>query len=410
MNKILYVNTSDCVGGAAKVAWNLGHNLGQKYTSSYIVYTKSSDEKNIFQIQKNPILNITDKIFGKKYFNYFRYCEGFILSDDIDYGFGWKQIKNNSYFANSDIVHCHNLHGNYFKLSTLLKINKPLVWTLHDEWAIMPHGAWSDCFDPINKFYKRKDLMSYPPMIFNNEKYLMKRKKDIYKKIDPIIVTPSLWLKKRVENSILGDKTIKLIPNGIDTNIYKRQNKMKLREKLKLPVNKKIILFLASGGKNNPQKGWKHVNKIISDLSNENFVFMCVGGSNEKVYTEGNVYYVPYMSDEKKLSEYYSASDVFLFTSNHENFPLTTLEAMASGLPVVSFNVGGVSEQIIDDKTGCVVDMYNYYDIEKQIVRLMNNQELLKKMSLEANMHVNKNYSLQTMVDRYMKLYESLIK
>lgn len=410
MKDILYINTSDCVGGAAKVAWKLGHNLKNKYSASYITYEKNSEERNVFKIPKDSVSQFISSGFGNKLFNYYRYGKGFILSNDIDFGFGWKQLKNNSQYIGADIIHLNNLHGNYFKLSTLSNINKPIVWTLHDEWTIMPHGAWSDYFDNKNKFYKRKNLSSYPPMLFNNEKYLMKKKKEIYQKINPILVVPSVWLKKRVEKSILGNKDIKLIPNGIDTDIYKRHDKKVLRNKLRLPQNKKIILFLASGGKNNPQKGWEHTKRIIDDLKSEDYLFLCIGGNEDRSFMEKNILYIPYIKDEHKLCEYYSAADIFLFTSNHENFPLTTLEAMSSGLPTISFDVGGVSEQIINGKTGFVTKMRDYIDMDRKIINLLSNIEILENMSMEAGNHVKNNFSLTKMSDSYTKLYETLIE
>jgi glycosyltransferase involved in cell wall biosynthesis len=410
MNNILYINTSDCVGGAAKVAWNLGHNLGRKYTSKYITYQKASSDKNVYKIPEDFFINSISKILGKKSSNLLRYYKGFFLSNDISYGYGWENLKDNRFYKDSDIVHLNNLHGNYFKLETLSKIDKPMVWTLHDEWAIMPHGAWSDHFDKADGFYKRKNLLSYPPMMFNNEKYLMAKKRKVYKNINPIIVVPSKWLMDKVKKSVLGDKEIVLIPNGVDIKTYKRGNKEFLREKLKLPKDKKIILFLASGGRNNPQKGWEHANKIITDLKSEYYIFLCIGGNDRKRTQENNVIYIPYITNEKILSEYYSAADIYLFTSNHENFPLTVLEAMASGLPVAAFDVGGVAEEIVDGETGVLAKMANYSNLENKLVKLLNNkQEVINNISLNASSRVIDNFSLQKMVNEYEKIYSRLL-
>lgn len=409
--RVLQINTIDINGGAAKVAYSLTKNLRQKNIDvNYLVGKKYSHDTFVKSLPRNTVSDFLEKLTGKD-FDYFLKDMLVNIAGMDNFGYD-DEILNDNWFKSADIIHLHNLHGYYFKFGVLRKMAniKPIVWTLHDEWAIMPHGAWSDYFDKKDKFYKRKNLMSYPPMLFNNENYLMRRKKDIYKKINPIIVTPSLWLKRRVEKSVLGDKTIKLIPNGIDTSIYKSQDKMKLRGKLKLPIDKKIILFLASGGKDNPQKGWEHIKKIIDNFSCENYLFLCIGGSNKEISREGNILYVPYIKDERKLSEYYSASDVFLFTSNHENFPLTTLEAMGSGLPVIAFDVGGVSEQIINGKNGFIIKMSDYSSAGKCLSKLLNDQELLKNMSKEASEYINNNYSLDKMVDGYMKLYESLIK
>ena len=144
------------------------------------------------------------------------------LSNDIDL-FKTDWITKTEVFIGSDIVHIHNIHGWFFNLNTLKKISdlKPTIWTLHDMWAITPHCAHSFGGKLKNGFYECPNLKSYPRILWNNARYLAWRKKNIYKNLNIELVVPSLWLKEKVSKSILGNKKIHLIHNGIDTNTYK---------------------------------------------------------------------------------------------------------------------------------------------------------------------------------------------
>jgi len=86
-----------------------------------------------------------------------------LLSNDIDYSkTDW--ILDTKEFKEADVVHLHNLHSWFFNLKTLEKISKlkPVIWTLHDMWAITPHCAHSYECELKDGFYQCPSLSSYP--------------------------------------------------------------------------------------------------------------------------------------------------------------------------------------------------------------------------------------------------------
>lgn len=141
----------------------------------------------------------------------------------------------------------------------------------------------------------------------------------------------------------------------------------------------------------------------------KNILFLCIGGDEQDNNIE-NIRYINYIDDKELLAKYYSASDIFLFTSLAENFPLVILEAMACGLPVVSFDVGGVKEALIHKKNGYIA---KYKDIDDLIngieyVLNLNDNEILKISDFSIK-GVQDNFTIKKMVNQYMELYKSLL-
>lgn len=396
--KILLINTIDNKGGAAEVSWSIKTELEKKgHIVSMFVDKKYSKDKLVNKISNNALL-------GKL---------SFFLATDIDFWMSDKILETEE-FKKADIVHCHNLHGNYFKLSTLEKISKikPVVWTFHDMWPITPHCAHAFDGKVKDGFFQCPSLDIYQSILWHNEKYLSWKKKYIYDNSNFHIVVPSLWLNEKVSQSVLSKKPIHLIPNGIDTSIFTKRNKLVCRIKHNLPKNKKIILFVATGGKTNAWKGWKYTESVISHFKNkDDYVFVCIGGSDSEKENSDNIIYIPYVENKKVLSEYFSSADVFLFTSIAENFPLVILEAAGSGTPVVSFDVGGVKEVITHKKNGYIAEYKNTDDLIRGVEYIFSlSTKDIKKISDLSFKKVKNKFSLKNMIDKYLELYKSITK
>ena len=154
---------------------------------------------------------------------------------------------------NPDVIHLHNIHGYYINIDVLFnylaEAGKPVIWTLHDCWSFTGHCAhysyikcdkWKKgCFNcPLRR--------SYPAsFFFDSSKENWVRKKNLFNNVKKMmLVTPSEWLAKQVEQSFLNKYPIKVIPNGIDLNVFK-PTPSEFRKKHGLE-GKKIVLGVAS--------------------------------------------------------------------------------------------------------------------------------------------------------------------
>ena len=410
--KILFINTIDNVGGAALVGWNLGRQLRKRgHDVKYIVGFKKSTDPEVYQLRKNLLTDYLTKKTGIDFNFMSRGVITKFFANDIDFG-AEEEILKHPWYKSADIVHCNNLHGNFMKFETIIRISreKKMVWTLHDEWPIMPSGAYADTVLK-DGFYERTCLDTYPAMFWNNDQYLGKKKRKIYKKSNFDVVVISRWLKERVENSILSDKKVHLIYNGIDTNMFVRHDKINIRKELNLSRDKKIILFVADGG-SNPRKGWKYVEKVIEHFRDDALVsFIGIGGGNDKYEPDfKKVRFIGYQNSVQ-LAKYYSAADLLIFPSMVETFGLIPLEAASVGTPSVAFSVGVIPEFIEHKKNGYIVKYKDANDLINGVEYMLNlSDSKLSDISLELTDKIRKSFNLDTMTNEYLKLYNHLLK
>ncbi len=399
---ILQINTVDTRGGAAKVAYGIKRELERRgHQSSMLVARKYSDDNDV------KILNDTQSFSSK-----IRRKLAYWLANDIDV-FSSDHILDTEEFRKADIVHCHNLHSNYFNLGTLSKISaiKPVVWTFHDMWPVTAHCAHAFGGKiQANGFFTCPSLNIPPVIAWHNEKYLEKRKSGIYKNSRFQIVTPSKWLADKVGQSILKDAPLSVIYNGIDTSIFYPYDQKKSRLELGLPLDKKIILTVAKKGASNPWKGGNYVQGAVNTFRGNSRAFFVDLGGNTSQDTD-QVKVVNYVANQTILAKYYSAADMLLYPSIADNCPLVVLEAMACGLPAVSFRTGGIPELIEHKINGYIAEYENSKDLQSGIKYLLDlSPEEIEKMRQHSVNKIQSDFTIEKMTDQYLELYKKVLE
>lgn len=393
---ILQINSQDIIGGAAKVSYSIKQGLENSgHTTSMFVNVKSSSDSNVFELPRSKARFVTSHLLGSDI--------DFFLSD---------AIMKTKEFKEADIIHCHNIYNHFFNLRTLEKIcrTKPVVWTLHDMWAITPYCAHSFDDKPRQGFYSCQSMSTRSTIKKLNWRYLKWRKKIAYSRITPNIVCPSLWLENKVKKSILNDKPIRVIHNGIDDQIFKPLSKEACRKELGIPQDKKVILFSSTGGKNNIWKGWSYALQAVAPIKNQDDILvLCLGGNHDDNNSDG-IRYDNLVKDDLTMARYYNAADIMLFTSLAENFPLSIIEAMACGLPIVSFDVGGVKEALTHGENGYLAKYRDSEDLTRGIRHLLSlDYNEINRMVATSTTKAKNNFTASIMTRRYIDLYHELL-
>ena len=270
-----------------------------------------------------------------------------------------------------DIIQLHNLHNSYINLPMLFsyikKHNIPTVWTLHDCWAFTgqcPHFTLVKCDKWKTGCHNCPQYKEYPVSPYDNTKRMWNLKKRWFTGIKNMtIVTPSEWLAELVKESYLKEYSVQVINNGIDLKVF-CPTQSNFRQDYNIAPEKHIILGVSFD--------WSYRKGLdcfvdLAKILNDDYQIVLVG-TNERIDNElpHNIISIHRTQNQKELAAIYTAADVFVIPTREDNYPTVNLEAMACGTPVVTFRTGGSSE-MLDDKSGIVVDINNVEMINEAI-------------------------------------------
>jgi len=110
------------------------------------------------------------------------------------------------------------------------------------------------------------------------------------------------------------------------------------------------------------------------------------------------------------VAEVYSFTDAAVLSSWSEGLPQSLLQAMASGVPVVATRVGGVPEVVVHEKTGILVEAGDHEALARGIIRILNDNGFASKLVDNARKLIQKEHSLEHMIDKIEGLYNALLK
>jgi glycosyltransferase involved in cell wall biosynthesis len=228
-------------------------------------------------------------------------------------------------------------------------------------------------------------------------------------------VSPSRWLADCAgKSALLHGHRIVVIPNGIDTNLFRPMEKLAARRLLGLPLDKKVVLFGAVNAVQDPRKGFPLLVQALDTLRSSfgpGKVLPVLFGSSQVPEGMGQHLQIRCMGtigDDRRLSALYSSADLFLVPSVQDNLPNTVMEAMASGTPCVANSSGGIPDMVVHDRTGALCPANNPEAFAGEIARLLRNAAFTAALGEEARRMAVTEYSLETISRRYLDLYETI--
>ena len=418
--KILQINAAADSGGAGIAMLRLHRALGRQGLDSWVLARlRRSPQPNILTIPEALGLRqtLTNRLLNN-------------VRMQLDAWFAWphvyastQAIPKSQIFEDADVIQLHNLHGWYFDYEQLPQIStrKPVIWTLHDMWAFTGHCAYTygcerwqqGCYDcPLLKGNGRR-LVEPRPTLFDRTSRQWQKKRNSYRRSMLHIVTPSEWLAEQVRHSILGDAlSIQCIPNGIDLATFTARDQASARRSLGIRDGAKVILFVAARVIQG-RKGLGFLYKALRSMQNTEDVVLLTVGSAEPSQQHLQHYeqvHLGHVADESRLSLAYSAADVYVLPTLADNQPLTVLESLASGTPVVAFNTGGLPEMITHLQTGYLARYKDPTDLSAGILTILDNADLRERMRQKCRATAVEKYDLALQATRYVELYKRAIR
>ena len=157
--------------------------------------------------------------------------------------------------------------------------------------------------------------------------------------------------------------------------------------------------------------------RVIKILQAEHInVHLCVIGDGKlretyekKMNGNLNKKYVHFLGWRYDLENIYSSVDLVVITSLNEGTPFSIIEAMASGVPVVATNVGGIPDLIKDGESGFLCEVGNDYEMAKKIKALLLEEDLKSRITHNARQFVFQRYSYKRLINDMEKFYTSLL-
>ncbi|HLO17858.1 MAG TPA: glycosyltransferase [Anaerolineales bacterium] len=440
--RILQVSTYDTIGGAEKVAWNLFQAYRERgYGSWLAVGHKLGGDPDVFPIPNDKQRGSWSRFWMNKYSNLEsttrqpngesrlrslfkvlaepgRAIDHYRGIEDFRFPGTGELLKLTPY--SPDILHCHNLHGSYFDLRALPWLSRqvPLILTLHDAWLLSGHCAHSfGCERWKIGCGHCPDLRIEPPVVRDATAYNWKRKRTIYEQSQIYVSTPSQWLMKKTEQSILAPAIVesRVIPNGVDLTIFHPSDKSRIRSLLNIPQEAAVLLFAAYNVRNNIWKDYQTLRTAIDlvgkQLEGRETLFIALGedAPPERI-GQAELRLIPYQKDSAMVACYYQAADLYVHAAKADTFPNTILESLACGTPVVATAVGGIPEQIMDALTGRLTPAGDAQALASRILELLSDDMCRKNMSIAAAEDARLRFNLQSQVDTYLEWYQMLVQ
>jgi len=411
--KVSILSTSDHSGGAARAATRLNTALAKSgIDSTMLVGNKQSDHWRITGPQGKL----------KKFANQF-------LPAIENFAAGLQSTTNPAQHSlarttsikastinhsTADLVNIHWICRGFLSIEEIGRITKPLVWTFHDMWPFC--GAEHLSTDDAEARWKHgytKDNRDPAHSGLDIDRYVWLRKQKAWKR--PFqIVTPSKWLADCVRgSSLMQSWPVAVIPNPLDTNIFRPHPKELARGLLQLPREAKLIIFGAMDAINDPNKGWDLLSAALRKLRNDASNVHCAifGQSEPKKSPDIGLplHWMGVLRDEVTLALLYSAADVMIVPSRIENLPQAGTEAQACGCPVVAFNTCGLKEVVKHGETGYLATPLSSDDLATGINWVLEDEDRHQLLSENARKRAVESWSQEKISALYVELYQHCI-
>lgn len=284
-------------------------------------------------------------------------------------------------FNHIDIVHVHMSHRGSFYRKSIIVLMAKLFKT---KVIIHLHGSRFDVF------YENETNDS-------QKKYIKK----IFNMTDCVIVLSEEWRE--------------IINKWVDTKIQVLYNAIEIPESNNYNKNSKYITLL---GRLNERKGVYDLLEVIADVKKhrKDIKFILAGDGDleklrRKIYEKGldddSVQVLGWI-DNKRKYEILKETIIYVLPSYHEGMPMSILEAMSYGIPVISTYIGGIPRVVKNEFNGNLINPGDTANLYKFIVELLDDEQKRVSYSKHAYMNIKSNFGIETHIKRLRELYMNL--
>lgn len=314
-----------------------------------------------------------------------------------------------------DVVHLHWVHAGFMSLGDLAALRAPVVWTLHDMWALTGGCHYDEsCGRHAQGCGRCPILRSSADEDLSSRRWRAKR--HAYAGLDLTLIAPSRWLAELARASpLFAGRRVEVVPNGVDLQRFKPLDRRFARHALGLPADGRIVLFGAVQAGTDPRKGHDLLQAAMQRLAarwrGDQLVLAVFGdGPPRRTSTFGlDTVHFGALADEISLALLYAAADVFVAPSRQDNLPNTVVEALACGTPCVAFHIGGMPDLIGHRSTGWLAPAFDTDELADGIAWTLDRSGgRWQQLAEAARRRAVERFDLRDQVRRTLSIYREM--
>jgi glycosyltransferase involved in cell wall biosynthesis len=395
MPKVLQLNVTANWGSTGNIAEQIGACAMDHEWESYIAYGRmmNPSESNLIKV-------------GSEFDVYEHYAENLLFDNEgLASRIATRRLLRKIDEIKPDIIHLHNIHDHWLNYDILFKYlnttDISIVWTFHDFWALTGHCAHFIRVNCDKWQYECGSCQLNKSLIDRSRRNFLLKKKLFLANDNLHIVAVSEWVSGLVKKSFFSNTDLRVIPNGINLNIFKPQPKSVTDCLYK---GKFIIMAVASQWKSG--KGLNDYIAMSSLLKNDELILLIGVDENTKKFLPENIIGISRTNSPNELALLYSRADVVTSFSLAETFGLTIVEAFACGTPVVAYN-NTAQAALLTEETGYLVPTGDY-TAAYQAIQCIRQKD--KSRYFDDCVRLATEYDEKLCTEKYINLYNDILK
>jgi glycosyltransferase involved in cell wall biosynthesis len=317
----------------------------------------------------------------------------------------------------ADILHLHWINFGFLSLDglrALIDLGKPIVWTLHDQWAFTGGCHYSRGCDHFLTHCRQCPYLKKPGEHDLSYK-IFEKKNAVFADANIHFTPPSRWLSDEgIRSKLLRSFPFTIIPYAIDQEIFRPIDRSVANAQIEIPDTDKPRLLFGSANVTDSRKGFRYFAEALTLLHQQQphleLEVLIFGKGRSYLFNElpFTVRHLGILTTEDDIVAAYNAADAMIVPSLEDNLPNTVIEALSCGTPVVGFRTGGIPEMIDHQQNGYLAAVESAQQLADGMAFVLNHQhpEMLRHASRQS---AELRFSEDVVARQHIELYQKLL-
>ena len=318
-------------------------------------------------------------------------------------------------YLTGEVIHLHWISNliDYPSFFASIPNEYPVVWSLHDMNPLTGGCHYSSGCERYTTGCQHCPQLGSPTADDLSHQFFQAKRHALQNK-NLHVVANSKWMEHQVRRSemLKTAHSFRTIHYCLDTELFRPQDKSAARRQLGLHDRQPIIAFGAESWKYR-RKGFHELLAAIPLVQEILPATLLTFGNPAHLPTDAtslpDIKVLGFVNDSQRLSQIYSAADLFVLPSLEEALGQTGIEAMSCGTPVVAFHTGGLPDYVQPLKTGLLAESGSACDLARQMIWPLQRPAQAKQMGQRARLLVQNQFDITTQATKYRQLYEQVM-